>query len=313
MGTRLGEALDQGSLGLSTGLGYPNCWGATTDELVGLAKHMRGKANALFCSHMRDESDRVLEAVEETLEIGRRAAAAVVISHHKCSGTSNFGRSRETLAAIEAAAQSQAVALDVYPYTASSTVLMAEYMEEAEDVMITASDPHPEAAGRHLAEIAAEWGCSELEAAERLAPAGAIYWSMDEADIERIMAYPRTMIGSDGLPGAAHPHPRLWGTFPRVLSRYVRERGVLSLEQAVHRMTGLTAATFHLTDRGTLTAGNFADLVVFDPATVCDRATFEHPQQPAEGIALVLVNGTPVWRDGAACGTTPGHFLARAG
>ena len=130
MGRRLAVALDDGSLGLSTGLGYPNCWGATTDELVGLAKHMRGKANALFCSHMRDESDQVMEAVEETLEIGRRAEAAVVISHHKCSGKSSFGRSRETLALIEAAAQSQAVGLDVYPYIASSTVLMAEYIAE---------------------------------------------------------------------------------------------------------------------------------------------------------------------------------------
>ncbi|MEM7221550.1 MAG: D-aminoacylase [Pseudomonadota bacterium] len=312
MGQRLAAALDQGSLGLSTGLGYPNCWDATTDELIGIAKHMKGKVGALFCSHMRDESDQVLAAVEETLEIGRRAETAVVISHHKCSGTSNWGRSTETLAAIEAAAQSQAVALDVYPYTASSTVLMAEYMVEADDVMVTYSDPHPEAAGRHLAEIAAEWGCSEHEAVDRLHPAGAIYWSMDEADIERIIAYSRTMIGSDGLPGAPHPHPRLWGTFPRVLARYVRERGVLSLEEAVHRMTGLTAQTFGLKDRGTLAPGHFADIVIFDPASVRDRATFEQPKQTAEGIVLVLVNGTPVWRDGAHSGATPGAFLARA-
>ena len=131
--------------------------------------------------------------------------------------------------------------------------------------------------------------------------------------MERIMAYPRTMIGSDGLPGAAHPHPRLWGTFPRVLGRYVRERRVLSLEDAVRRMTGLPAETFHLTDRGTLSPGSFADIVVFNPATVRDRATFEAPEQPAEGIALVLVGGTPVWRDGAHCGAHPGRFLARTG
>jgi N-acyl-D-amino-acid deacylase len=117
------------------------------------------------------------------------------------------------------------------------------------------------------------------------------------------------MIGSDGLPGHSRPHPRLWGTFPRVLSRYVRERGVLGLEDAVHRMTGLTAATFGLADRGRIAAGAFADLVIFDADTIEDTATFEEPEQPARGIAQVFVSGTPVWRAGRPTGERPGRFL----
>ena len=139
-------------------------------------------------------------------------------------------------------------------------------------------------AGRWLSEIAAEWDCEEAEAIPRLQPAGAIYFQMDEKDLERILAYPRTMVGSDGLPGMAHPHPRLWGTFPRVLGRYVRDKGLLPLEEAVHRMTGLPAKTFRLSERGLIRPGFFADLVAFDPGAIIDRATYEEPQVPAAGI-----------------------------
>ena len=187
-----------------------------------------------------------MEALEEAFAIGRGADLPVVISHHKCAGPKNNGRSRETLAAIDAAAEGQAVGLDVYPYTASSTVLLADHAAEATDVLIGASEPHLEAAGRWLEDIVAEWGCGQAEAIERLKPAGAIYFQMADEDLERILAHPRTMVGSDGLPGMAHPHPRLWGTFPRVLGRYVRDKGLLSLEQAVHKMTGLPARTYRL-------------------------------------------------------------------
>jgi N-acyl-D-amino-acid deacylase len=162
-----------------------------------------------------------------------------------------------------------------------------------------------------LAEVADELGCSEAEAAERLAPAGAIYFQMDEGDLRRILAYPRTMIGSDGLPGSDHPHPRLWGTFPRVLGRYVRGEGLLTLQEAVRRMTGLSADTFRLRDRGYLRPGAVADLVLFDADRIEDRATFAEPKTPAAGIHLVLVNGKSVWRDGAPTGERPGGFLAR--
>ena len=148
-------------------------------------------------------------------------------------------------------------------------------------------------------------------AARRLQPAGAIYFTMDEADVRRVLALPDAMIGSDGLPHDVHPHPRLWGTFPRVLGHYSRDLGLFSLEEAVRRMTSLTASRFGLTDRGVVREGAFADLVVFDADRIIDRATFEHPKSPAAGIDLVLVNGAPVWRDGAATGKRPGRALRR--
>jgi N-acyl-D-amino-acid deacylase len=311
MAARLGQALDEGSLGLSTGLGYPNSRAASTEEVLALARTMAGREDVLYVSHMRDEGDHVLEAIDETLTISAGADVPAVISHHKCAGPRNYGRSRETLARIEAAAASQPVGLDVYPYTASSTVLLPEMLRETEDVLITHSASHPEAGGRRLAEVADELGCSEAEAAERLAPAGAIYFQMDEGDLRRILAYPRTMIGSDGLPGSDHPHPRLWGTFPRVLGRYVRGEGLLTLQEAVRRMTGLSADTFRLRDRGYLRPGAVADLVLFDADRIEDRATFAEPKTPAAGIHLVLVNGKSVWRDGAPTGERPGGFLAR--
>jgi N-acyl-D-amino-acid deacylase len=152
-------------------------------------------------------------------------------------------------------------------------------------------------------------GLDEAAAAEALQPAGAVYFMMAEEDVRRIMAYPRTMIGSDGLPSDAHPHPRLWGTFPRVLGHYAREEGVLSLADAVYRMTGLSATEFGLSHRGFVRAGHFADLVLFDPATVIDSATFDAPMTPAAGIEAVWVNGEAVWRDGRATGARPGRPL----
>jgi len=305
----LARALSEGALGLSTGLGYPPARAAPQDEIVALASVLNEFPGTIYATHMRDEGDHVLDAVRETIETGRQADAAIVISHHKCAGVKNYGRSRDTLSEIAKARKHQRIGLDVYPYTASSTVLMAEYIRESEDVLVTYSDPHPDAAGRRLADIAAEWDCSPEAAAERLYPAGAIYFQMDEADLRRIMSAPGAMIGSDGLPGQERPHPRLWGTFPRVLGHYVRTEKVLGLEDAVHRMTGLTAATFGLHDRGRIAVGAYADLVLFDPATIEDAATFEAPEQPARGIASVFVNGAEVWSGDAPSGQRPGRFL----
>jgi N-acyl-D-amino-acid deacylase len=181
----------------------------------------------------------------------------------------------------------------------------------AERTLITWSVPHPEASGRDLTALAREWDLSLEAAAEKLQPAGAIYFQMDEADVRRVLAFPSTMIGSDGLPHDAKPHPRLWGTFPRVLGHYVREVGLFPLEEAVRKMTSLPAAEFGLGGRGRLAPGLAADLVVFDPATVIDRASFEAPTTPSSGIELVLVAGTPVWRDGRATGARPGRALRR--
>jgi N-acyl-D-aspartate/D-glutamate deacylase len=302
----LAESLDAGAIGFSTGLFYPINCGADADEVVALAEIVAEKGG-VYTTHMRDEYDRVVDSLEETFDTARRAKVPVVISHHKCAQPENWGRSKETLALIAAAAKRQPVGLDAYPYTAGSTVLVPEEAGGPTRIMITWSTPHPEAGGRDLDDIARDWGCSPREAADRLLPAGAIYFQMDEADVRAILAFPLTMIGSDGLPHDQHPHPRLWGTFPRILGHYVREVGLFSLEQAIHKMTGLTAARFGLGDRGLLREGYAADLVLFDTGKVRDTATYEDPIRAAEGISAVFVNGRP-----AHAGERAGRLLRRA-
>jgi N-acyl-D-amino-acid deacylase len=178
-------------------------------------------------------------------------------------------------------------------------------------VLVTWSKSAPEQAGRELSSIAAEWGVGVTEAVDRLQPAGAIYWTMDEADVQRVLRFEHTMIGSDGLPHDTHPHPRLWGTFPRVLGHYCRELGLFTLEEAVRRMTLLPARRFGLAGRGAVAAGGYADITVFDPATVLDRATFAQPIAPAAGIEHVFVNGHPVWSGAGPTGERPGRALRR--
>jgi N-acyl-D-amino-acid deacylase len=306
----LDEALGAGAVGLSTGLYYPPAQHAPTGEVIELA-HVVHAHKAIHTTHMRDENDRVMDSLDETFRIGREAKVPVVISHHKVTGKHNFGRTRETLAAIDAARKTQPIAIDVYPYIASSTILKVEWIAIARRVIVTWSKAMPEAGGRDLADIARDMGVAPQEAAARLLPAGAIYFTMDEEDVQRVLSWPEAMIGSDGLPHDVHPHPRLWGTFPRVLGHYSRDLKLFSLEEAVRRMTSLTAAHFGLTDRGVLREGAFADLVLFDAERVIDRATFEHPKSPAAGIELVLVNGAPVWRNGATTGQRPGRALRR--
>jgi N-acyl-D-amino-acid deacylase len=154
-------------------------------------------------------------------------------------------------------------------------------------------------------------GCSAVDAVAKLLPAGALYFLMDEADVVRILQFPHTMIGSDGLPGDSHPHPRLWGTFPRVLARYVRATSALTLEDAIHRMTGLPAEQFRLGQRGHVAEGFHADICLFDPETILDVASYETPALPAQGVKLVMVNGEVVLRDGAQTGARPGRVLLR--
>jgi N-acyl-D-amino-acid deacylase len=179
-------------------------------------------------------------------------------------------------------------------------------------VKVTWSVPHPEMAGRMIADIAQEWGLSLKQTAERLLPAGAIYFQMDEADVQRILAHPRSMVGSDGLPHDSFPHPRLWGTFPRVLGHYARDLGLLSLEAAVHKMTGRTAEVFGLVNRGVIRTGAYADLVLFDPATVRDASTYEEPTKPAEGILETWVNGQSAYvRSLGATGLPSGRLVTR--
>jgi N-acyl-D-amino-acid deacylase len=305
------EALAAGAIGVSTGLYYEPAAAATTEEVIEVCRPLTQR-NGLYVTHMRDEADRVTESLEETFAIGRALGVPVVISHHKVVGRPNRGRSAETLPLIEKAMRAQAVGLDCYPYCASSTVLTAERAAVAEKVLVTWSKPHPECAGMELAEAAKKLGVGEAEAIERLRPAGAIYFAMDEMDVQRILAFERTMIGSDGLPHDAAPHPRLWGTFPRVLGHYARGLNLFPLETAVHKMTGLTARTFGLKDRGVLKVGCAADIAIFDAEEVAEAATFARPIAPAKGIDTVIVNGEIVWREGKPTGARPGRVLSRA-
>jgi len=306
MQARLKAALQEGASGFSTGLYYPPNMMAPTSEVIAVAEALRA-VGGIYVTHMRDEANDVLLSIEETLKIGRDVNVPVVISHHKCSMPENFGRSLETLPMIEAAAAGQKVDFDVYPYAAGSTVLMPHRLRKDVPVQITWSVPHPEYAGRMLDEIAMEWQTDRKTAAERLVPAGAIYFQMDEPDVQRIMAHRLAMIGSDGLPHDSYPHPRLWGTFPRVLGHYARDLKLFSLEDAVRKMTGQTAAVFGMTDRGVIREGAYADLVLFDPDTVADAATYDAPETPSIGILETWINGQSAYVFGQ------GATAARAG
>ena len=183
-------------------------------------------AGGLYATHLRTESEAILDAIDEACEIGRAGDATVVVSHLKCAGVDNWGRSAEVLRAMDAARLRQSVAWDCYPYAAGSSTLDLRQVDPRVEITITWSKPHPEQTGRLLARIAEQWGVAQVDAARKLQPAGAIYHSIHEDDMRRILAHPATMIGSDGLPHDPHPHPRLWGAFPRVLGRYCRDAGL---------------------------------------------------------------------------------------
>ena len=296
------EALAAGAIGVSTGLFYEPARAATAEEVIEVCRPLAAR-NGLYVTHMRSEGDGVVESLEETFRIGRELGVPVVISHYKVAGAPNHGRSGETLLLIEERMRSQTIGLDCYPYTASSTILSASRAADAQKTVVTWSKPHPEVAGMDLSEITIPL--------EQLLPAGAIYFTMDEADVRRILAFEHTMIGSDGLPHDAFPHPRLWGTFPRILGHYSRGLNLFPLEVAVHKMTGLPAKTFGLVDRGVLKPGMAADITIFDADEVSEAATFAQPIQAAQGIDSVIVNGTVVWRDGQSTGARPGQVLTR--
>ena len=302
------EALAAGAIGVSTGLAYPPAISAPTQEVIDVCRPL-AEHGALYCTHMRDEGDRVAESLAETFLIGRELGVAVVISHHKVIGEKNYGRSVETLDLIRKAMKSQRVCLDCYPYAASSTILAPHLARTCKRVTITWSRGMPQYAGADLADVIAREGGTMEEVVARLVPAGAIYYRMDEPDVRRILAFDETMIGSDGLPHDEKPHPRLWATFPRVLGHYGRGLGLFTFEKAIHKMTGLTARNFGLKDRGEIREGAHADLVLLNRDTVAEGADYAHPIGPAIGIDTVLVNGRAVWRDGAVTGERPGRVI----
>ncbi len=353
------SAMQDGALGLSTGLEYVPATYATTDELVALAE-VAAKHRGIYVTHMRDEGSDVLVSIRQALEIGRRASIPVQINHLKVTGAAQWGWSERMLALIGSArAGGQQVAVDVYPYTAYSTYsdLMfpawaladgpeafarrvadaptkARLVREMRELFVRQTGPGPESiqfrevpsdstlAGQSLADYLRRHGQpltvpAAVDALIALQLKGGfigIFHGMDERDVARFLQHPSTMIETDGdlvTPGVGHPHPRSYGSFPRVLQQYVREQQVLTLEDAVHRMSALSAAWIGATDRGTVAPGKVADIVVFDPNRIRDASTYTDPHHYAEGVTHVLVNGTFVLDGGTMTGSLPGAFLHR--
>jgi N-acyl-D-amino-acid deacylase len=314
------EGMEAGAVGLSTGLIYPPGAFAQTPELVELAK-TAAEAGGLYASHIRDEGSRLLDAVAEAIDIGRGAGLPVQVSHFKAAGRENWGRTKDSIRLVEQArAEGVDVAFDAYPYTAASTVLwaVAHAMEttEADTVMVATVRERREYEGKTIAQIAEMLGLPVADALSRVVQeernAVAVIFDMDEADVRRVLKHELCMIGSDGLPSeGGKPHPRLYGTFPRVLARYAREEALLTLEEAVHKMTGLPARRFGLEGRGELKEGWCADIVMFDPQAVTDAATYEDPRQYPRGIECVVVNGQVVAEKGKQTSARPGRLLRR--
>ena len=356
----LEEALDDGVFGLSTGLIYPPSSYADTDEIVALAE-VAARRGGLYFSHIRGEGDTLLDAVDEAIEIGRRAAVPVQIAHHKAARPPNWGKTAQTLEMMQAARTSGVdVAYDAYPYIASSSslgsllpdwahaggssALLARLRSPVERERVVAgireraagmegwhtfvvswvpTAAHKSWEGQTIEQIGAALGLAGEETVAHVldtlgGAAHMVYFQLDEVDVRRVLAHPLGMIGSDGSVAAPYgplsegkPHPRSYGTHPRVLGRYVRELGLLTWEEAIRKMTSAPAQRLGLAAKGIVRPGLDADLVVFDPATVSDRATFDEPHQYPDGINHVLVNGELVVSGGNHLGTLPGQVLTR--
>ena len=357
----LAAGMEAGAAGLSTGLIYAPGSYATTEEIVALAR-VAARHRGLYASHIRGEGATLLDAVAEAIRVGRDADVPVQLSHIKAAGRPNWGNVPKALALVDAAcAEGLDVMADVYPYTASSTLLrtllpawaleggldaMKGRLAEADvrarireeltvsptgqslvdrvgwdNVMISSCPRRTEAEGRRLSELATAWRRDPFDVvAELLAAddgqAHVVMFQLDERDLREALAHPRVMIGSDGsalVPhgelGAGKHHPRSYGTFPRVLGRYARDERVLSLPQAVQKMTELPARRLGLRDRGVIRVGAKADLVVLDARAVADVATYDDPHRYPRGIEHVLVNGSFVIRHGEHTGSLPGRLL----
>jgi N-acyl-D-aspartate/D-glutamate deacylase len=324
MADTLAAGLDAGCAGFSSGLIYEPGRYSGTEELVALARVM-SDTGGLYATHMRDEGLGLLDAVAEAIAIGERGGVPVQISHHKASSRAAWGLVAQSLALIDAAGERGVdVTADQYPYTAGSTSLFAVVQNSEEGtagpadwstVSVASAPGHPEWEGRTIEDLAAAFEREPIDAAKAIVDAegyGAVVvmHSMCEDDVRTVMTHPSTMIGSDGIPTlTGKPHPRLYGTFAKVLGHYARDERVLTLEEAVHRMTGLPAAKFGLEGRGAIVEGASADLVCFDPATVADVATYAEPRRHPTGIRTVWVNGEDVVRDGEHTGARPGRAL----
>jgi N-acyl-D-amino-acid deacylase len=351
-------AMQAGAFGLSTGLIYPPNVYSSTDEIVALAR-CAAEAGGIYTSHIRGEADTVLEAVDEAIEIGKRADIPVEISHLKAKFRPNWHKMSIILGKIEKARLAGLdVTADMYPYTALNTSLsellpprvhvggknallqrLRSEIDRAairqdlcavavhdqpgywERTIISACPKRPDFEGRHLQDLAAELGLSPEDAVmdillEVESSVEMIQFMMSDENVEMGLRSPHVMIGSDaegrsieGPLSVGKPHPRNYGTFPRVLGHYAREKKLFSLEDAVYKMTGLPAAKLHLHQRGLIKQGYFADLVIFDPETVLDRSTYTQPHQYPAGIPYVFVNGKVVIREGVHTQARPGLVI----
>jgi len=358
------DAMKDGAVGVSTSLEYAPAPYAKTEELIALATEA-GRSGGIYATHMRNESDSVLEAIDEALRIGREAHLPVEIWHIKVAGKNNWGRMPAVVAKINAARASGAdVAADTYAYAAwfndfsafippwahdGGNAKLVERLKDpatreriGKDMLSPSQDwdnewqeiPGPDAImigavqnskllplqGKRLSEIAKLWNKDPMDALfdfliEDPNTSVAVF-GMSQPDVTLALQQPWVSIDNDsegtspeGLLGQAHPHPRAYGTFPRILSKYVREEKVLTLEDAVRKCSALPAQRMRFTDRGVLKQGMWADVVIFDPATVRDRATFDNPNQLSEGMEYVLVNGVPVIEQGKMTGKLPGKVL----
>jgi N-acyl-D-amino-acid deacylase len=362
------DAMKDGAVGVSTALQYAPAPYAKTDELIALAAE-GGKFGGIYSTHMRDEADSVLEAIDEALRIGREAHVPVEIWHIKVAGKNNWGRMPEVVAKINAARAAGAdVTADTYAYTAwfndfsafvppwahdgGAAKLIERLKDPAirerirKDMLTPSKDwdnewqeiPGPEAVmigvvqnpkmlplqGKRLSEIANLWNKDPIDALFDFLIedpyTGVAVFGMSQPDVTLALQQPWVAIDNDsggtspeGILGQEHPHPRAYGTFPRILRKYVREEKALTLEDAIRKFSALPAQRMRLTDRGVLKAGMWADVVIFDPATVRDLATFDNPNQLSEGMDYVLVNGTPVVDHGKMTGALPGKVLRGPG
>ena len=358
MKTMVREAMEQGALGISTGLFYVPGSFTDTEEVIELSK-VAAEYGGIYISHMREEAAQLIDSVNETIRIGEEAGIPVQMTHHKVIGVENWGASVDSLRLVdEARARGVDITIDQYPYTASQTginALIPQWAQEGgrdamlgrinssetrqtiknevvakilydrgggdpSNVFISRNSWDPEMAGKNLADLAIEAGLEPTpeNAADivfdiiRGGGATAVYHAIGPEDVDRIMQHPATAIGSDGpvgIFGEGAPHPRQYGTFARVLGHYVRERGIITLEEAVKKMSSQTARRLNIHDRGLITPGYFADIAVFDADEIIDRATFEDPHQYAVGMKTVLVNGEVVVEDGQHTGRRPGRIL----
>lgn len=356
------EAAEEGVWGFSTGLEYAPGLYAQTEEIIAIAK-AAARQGLFYATHLRDEGDRLVEAVAEALRIGQEANIAVQLSHHKADGERNWGMVRRTLQMVdEARAKGMDVMLDQYPYDAYLTSLLTGILpdwatEGGPDAIVERLSHYPtrerikaeilalhpdwdlpdhwrrvvlatvrnqrHLQGKSVQQIAAERGCHPLDCVMDVLVAehtfvSAARFTLSEEDIRTVLQHPCTAIGSDAIATAPlgkmsldRVHPRTYGTFPRILGRYVRELGLLSLAEAVHKMTALPARRLGLSDRGVIQKGAVADITVFNARTVRDLATFEEPHQLPVGIEYVVVAGQVAWQRGEPTGVLAGKVLRR--